>query len=273
MSQVENKSGLKGKKCFFITPIGEIDSDIRKRSDQVFKHLIKPSVEPFNYKPFRADQISEPGIITSQVIENVVESDLVIADLSGNNPNVFYELAIRHVIKKPYIQLIQEGETLPFDVAVTRTIRFNLADPDNVESAKNELAENVKKIVDGTLQVESPISTTLDLKAYRNSEKPIEQTLGELINTVKETNSRISTLESKFSPIRYSLSAPFYSTPSSQLLTRSGNDVSPKNLIREWDSIHNRYVWVDKDDTPSVFSGPFTDDLNVLKKLQQKKPF
>jgi len=49
----------------------------------------------------RADKISEPGIITTQIIGHIVDAELVIADLTDKNPNVFYELAIRHAIRNP----------------------------------------------------------------------------------------------------------------------------------------------------------------------------
>src|SRR3989339_2254786 len=96
------------KSCFVIAPIGEPDSDTRKRSDQVLKHIIRPAVEACGYKAVRADEIDKPGIITSQVIQRVVDDPLVVADLTESNPNVFYELAIRHALRKPLIQLIQK---------------------------------------------------------------------------------------------------------------------------------------------------------------------
>src|SRR4051812_30411064 len=98
------------KTCFVISPIGDIDSDIRKRSDQVLKHVIQPAVTSCGYVATRADQISEPGMITSQVIQHIANDSMVIADLTGRNPNVFYELAIRHALRKPYLQLIENGE-------------------------------------------------------------------------------------------------------------------------------------------------------------------
>ncbi len=95
------------KTCFVIAPIGDPDSDIRRRSDQILKHIIKPAVGKCGYDAIRADQISEPGMITHQVIEHVVGDPLVVADLTGQNPNVFYELAIRHAIRKPFVPLIR----------------------------------------------------------------------------------------------------------------------------------------------------------------------
>src|SRR5947209_17192970 len=113
---------VSSKKCFVIAPIGELGSPERKRSDVIYKYVISPAVESCEYKPLRADRIPDPGIITQQVIQHIVEADLVIADLTGRNPNVFYELAICHALRKPFIQLLQSGEILPFDVASTRTI-------------------------------------------------------------------------------------------------------------------------------------------------------
>lgn len=86
------------KKCFVVSPIGQLGSEIRKRSDQIFKYVIAPCVNTFKYKPVRADDISEPGIITNQIIQYIIDSPLVVADLTSYNPKVFYELAIRHAI-------------------------------------------------------------------------------------------------------------------------------------------------------------------------------
>ena len=106
-------AGTNEKICFVIAPIGEPGSEIRKRSDQILEHIIRPTVESCGYKAVRADEIAEPGLITNQIIRHVVNDPLVIADLTGQNPNVFYELAIRHYIGKPLIQIINKVEDIP----------------------------------------------------------------------------------------------------------------------------------------------------------------
>src|SRR4051794_37691252 len=110
------------KLCFVIAPIGEADSETRKRSDQVLKHIIRPAVKARGYEAIRADEIAEPGMITSQVIQHIVDDPLVVADLTERNPNVYYELALRHALRKPLVQIIRKGDVLPFDVASMRTI-------------------------------------------------------------------------------------------------------------------------------------------------------
>src|SRR5262245_11520148 len=101
------------KSCFVIAPIGKENSPERRRSDQVFKHIISPAAAACGYEAIRADNLSKPGLITSQIIEHLVTDQLVVADLTGHNPNVFYELAIRHVVKKPVVQIIQITESIP----------------------------------------------------------------------------------------------------------------------------------------------------------------
>lgn len=188
------------KDCFIISPIGEEGSDIRKRSDQVFKHVIAPAANSCGYKPIRADQISEPGIITSQVIQRIVDDPLVIADLTGMNPNVFYELAIRHAIRRPLVQIIQKGEKIPFDVAGMRTIPVDHRDLDSVEEAKKEIEKQIKAIINKKPdEIESPISVSLELQTLRTSEKPEERSFAEFVSIVSDLRSEISSIEKRMS--------------------------------------------------------------------------
>ncbi len=185
------------KDCFVIAPIGEPDSDTRKRSDQVLKHIIRPAVAECGYAAIRADEIDKPGIITSQVIQRVVSDPLVIADLTETNPNVFYELAIRHAIKKPLVQIIKKGERIPFDVAGTRTIQVDHTDLDSVESAKMEIINQIQSLEKEPEDIETPISVSLDLQILRQSEKPEERSLADLVSAVSDLRSSISKIETK----------------------------------------------------------------------------
>ncbi len=122
--------------AFVISPIGAPNSPERKRADQILNHVIDPIVSEFGYKTDRSDKIDKPGIITSQIINHIINDSLVVADLTGHNPNVFYELAVRHAIKKPVIQMIKKGERMPFDVRQARTIEIDHQDLDSVDEAK-----------------------------------------------------------------------------------------------------------------------------------------
>lgn len=181
--------------CFVIAPIGDPDSETRKRSDQVLKHVITPAITPLGYRPVRADQISEPGMITSQVIQHIVDDPLVIADLTERNPNVFYELAIRHAIRKPLVQIIRKGDAIPFDVAGTRTIHVDHRDLDSVDAAKGEIQAQVNSLEVDATRLETPISVALDLQVLRASSNPEQRSMGDVLAAVTELRSAFASIE------------------------------------------------------------------------------
>lgn len=157
----------KDKNCFVIAPIGEQGSETRKRSDQVLRHIIQPAAEECGYKVSRADKMEKPGLITSQIIQRIMEDDLVVADLTEHNPNVFYELAIRHARRKPVIHIISEGEKIPFDVANSRTIYFNHRDLDSVVDSKQKMKEQIKYLENNPDDIETPVSVAIDIESMK----------------------------------------------------------------------------------------------------------
>ena len=179
------------KTCFVIAPIGTDGSADRIRSDQVLKHIIGPSVRECGYEPIRADQISEPGLITSQVIQHVVDDPLVIADLTGRNPNVFYELALRHAIKKPVVQIIHSTETIPFDVAASRTVHVDHRDLDSVAKAKEEIVRQIKSVEKNPSDVDTPISVAIELQSLRKSDNPLEKSYFDILAMLTDIRATI----------------------------------------------------------------------------------
>ncbi|OVE83970.1 hypothetical protein B2G88_16325 [Natronolimnobius baerhuensis] len=157
--------------------------------------MIKPAVEQYGYDPIRADHIAEPGIITSQIIEHVVESPLVIADLTGSNANVFYELAVRHAHQKPLIQLISKDDEIPFDVAGTRIIQIDLSDIESVENTKTEIKDQIESIENNNSGIENPISVALDLKHLRESADPEERSMADIMETLSELRTNMVSIQ------------------------------------------------------------------------------
>lgn len=138
-----------GMNCFYICPIGDANSPIRKRSNQIYRHVVSEALAPLGYNMVRADEMEQSGTITSQIINGLLNDDLVVADLTDSNPNVFYELAIRHAVRKPFIQLIADGQKLPFDIQGLRTVFVDHTDLDSVHDAKVTLAGMVQSIRNG----------------------------------------------------------------------------------------------------------------------------
>lgn len=239
------------KNCFVISPIGETKSEIRKNANQVYNYLILPVVSKHGYKTIRADKIAEPGIITNQIIQCIVESDLIIADLTGNNANVFYELAIRHAIKKPLIHLIKKGNIIPFDVAGTRTIQYDLSDLDCVEEVKKSLEKNIENINKSKEEIDTPISVALDLKAYKQSEKPIDKSIADIYKIMSDINDRITSINSKIPSRIFSHSSSDSPGVKFELPQIKYNWETNKGTLddyeREYDASRNCYIYVPKE--------------------------
>jgi hypothetical protein len=186
------------KTCFVISPIGNDGSDVRRRADQILKHIITPAVAGCGFEPLRADQISEPGLITTQVIQHIIDDPLVVADLTGSNPNVFYELAIRHAIRKPLVQIIQKEEKIPFDVAGMRTVPVDHRDLDSVQEALQEIERQVRAVIKKRPDdIESPISVSVELQALRHSDNPEERSFAEFVTAVAELRTGLDSIEKR----------------------------------------------------------------------------
>jgi hypothetical protein len=172
--------------CFVIGPIGAAGSEIRKAADNVLKYVIKPAAESCGYRLLRADKISDPGLITHQIIKQLRDADLVVADLSQGNPNVFYELAVRHALRKPVVCLIPPGERPPFDVADVRAVPLHLDVPGLEETTKPELISEINAWKAGNRASASinPITAAIEIIELERSHATADQMLSMVVNAV-----------------------------------------------------------------------------------------
>lgn len=132
------------KKCFVISPIGEEGSEIRKRADQVYKYIVSPVCEECGFEAIRVDKINQADSITQTIIDYLVTSELVIADITGHNPNAFYEMGYRASAGKPMIHLREKNEDIPFDIAGIRAFDYDLGNLDSVEEVKSRLKKTIE---------------------------------------------------------------------------------------------------------------------------------
>ena len=157
------------KICFYITPIGEEGSEQRKHSDMLLECVVAPVLEEFGMKPVRADRIDKPGIITNQILDYITKSKMVIADLSFHNPNVFYELAVRHMRGLPAIHLSRSSDNIPFDIGTFRTIILDMTDlytfVPQLETYKSQISSQLRNLLEANGEADNPISSYLNKKA------------------------------------------------------------------------------------------------------------
>ena len=112
--------------------------------DDIYKKSIVPAAKDANLDVIRADEEKMGGFIHAPMYERLLLAEIVIADLTLANPNVFYELGIRHAARpKTTIMIFNEGSTLPFDVRPLRALPYRLVDKEGKLS--EEEAEKLRK--------------------------------------------------------------------------------------------------------------------------------
>ncbi len=124
-------------------PDGPIDFN------RVFAEYIRPSLEAAGLEVFRADQEQQAGDIRTDMFQELLVADLVLADLTINNPNVWYELGVRHALRARGVVLVCGGQvTSAFDTYTDRKLGYGLkngaSDPATLEEDKRKLTEMVK---------------------------------------------------------------------------------------------------------------------------------
>ena len=107
--------------CFVLMPFGrKTDATGRITDfDAVYREIIAPAVQAAGLEPIRADEERVGGTIHKPMFERLMLCDYAVADITGANPNVYYELGIRHAMRpRSTVILFAEGTTLPFDIAL-----------------------------------------------------------------------------------------------------------------------------------------------------------
>lgn len=127
-----------------MSAIGEPGSEERKHADIVLNYIIKEAADEAGYDVVRGDDVGRSSMITVDIVNALLDADLVVADLSFHNPNVFYELGLRHSTGRPTIHVASLGTDLPFDNADHRAIFFDVFDWHSHQDARRMLKRQIE---------------------------------------------------------------------------------------------------------------------------------
>jgi hypothetical protein len=152
--------------CFIVMPFG-VKADGRGGTvdfDAVYSELLEPAVRDAGLEPLRADQELVGGLVHKPMYERLVLADYAIADLSTANPNVFYELGVRHAVR-PYSTVLvgAEGGRIPFDLAPDRVLAYALGGdgrPADPQGSRASLVESLRAA--RSAATDSPVFQLID---------------------------------------------------------------------------------------------------------------
>lgn len=132
------------KTCFIISPIGAELSETRQKADLVLRDFLIPAATACGYDPKRADEFYSPGgTILDKIIHDLIDADIVIADLAGGAGNVLYEVALRQVVRKPIVLTCSDGSP-PSDILGFECVRLDGGDMSRAAASRSRLIDAIR---------------------------------------------------------------------------------------------------------------------------------
>ncbi|MEK9158170.1 MAG: hypothetical protein AAB638_03250 [Patescibacteria group bacterium] len=138
----EEKSIQKETKqiCFVISPFGDW-------FNLYYKDVFRPAIESAGLEAHRVDDLYGPNIIIQDVWEYTQKAKIILAVLTGKNPNVFYELGLAHALPKPVILVAESIEDVPFDIKPTRVLCYDKNKPDWGKKLSDDIQASIREIL------------------------------------------------------------------------------------------------------------------------------
>ena len=145
------------KTCFVLMPFAE---QYREVYDQVYM----PVCEANGLRCWRVDEVARPGSITQDIVEGIIDADILIADLTSQNANVFYELGIAHATGNKVIMTSQSADDIPFDIASYRVVLYEQTIAGSKALAE-KLEAAIKELLAALDRTNNPVQSVLAERA------------------------------------------------------------------------------------------------------------
>jgi len=127
--------------CFVVMPFASM-------FEREYTRVIKPAVESLGLECLRGDEIYSEQSIIQDIWKSLRSSRVIVAELSGRNPNVMYEIGLAHALGKPIILLTRNQDDVPFDLKSLRYIYYDTDNPDWGSDLREDLVRAIKKVLE-----------------------------------------------------------------------------------------------------------------------------
>jgi hypothetical protein len=190
-----------------------VDRSHFEKMESLYSDWIKPTVESIkipgredgNLRCHRADQDLSSGDIMDHVAEHLIASDIVIADLTGRNANVFYELGVRHAVNNATILIAEGTEHIPFDLHTLRAIIYEYT-PKGMLRLQRDLKGANSAILEAPEKIDNSIRRVL---YQRETAKLVSQQVPPGFDVVRGLMTEIVNLKNEISNQRADISSLF----------------------------------------------------------------
>lgn len=206
------------KSCFIIMPISDQDGYDKGHFNRVYEHLIKPACMKAGFKPIRADEEVKTNYIVVDIIRKILDSEMVLCDLSAKNPNVLYELGLRQAFNRKVVLIKDKKTNRIFDIQGLRTIDYD----ENLRIDEvNKSIDQLSKTLVETHQSEGEINSLIQLLSLKPAELPTQINLSQesslILDTLNDISNRMRKLEKP------------------DIIINKNESNEPKLTIGEWD--------------------------------------
>lgn len=151
--------------CFVIMPFGD-KRDARGRKidfDKIYRSILVPAITEAELTPVRCDEVAESGLVHRRMLELIRDARAAVVDISLLNANVFYELGVRHALRRSVTVMVRRrGTEVPFNVANLKLIEYDEHRPEHLAAARTAITEHLVNGLRST-RVDSLVHELLDL--------------------------------------------------------------------------------------------------------------
>ena len=191
--QSENKT------CFVIMPFSDPDGYECGHFRNIYEYTFAPAIRAAGYEPLRIDDNIVSSLIHGKMMNELINAPMVLCDLSTNNPNVLYELGIRHAFDKPVVLVQEMGQDRIFDIGAITSVEYH---PSRLYE---EVMEDQKRITEAILQNAKAknsysIMSLANLHSAKGSgDKTVtsETQMNYLLQEMSKLSQKVRTMENK----------------------------------------------------------------------------